>query len=218
MKEKTKRVVAVIAVVLMLLVAFSAGYYVAKYYGPTSPKASEFSNYEGLEERASVAKVHARRRNLNEDYCLFVDYAIPSGTPRLFVWSFKENKVVASSYVMHGPGMGSTAEKPVFSNRPGSNCSALGRFEVTKHHGSKLKRSFRLQGLDRDNKTAFARGLMIHCSTWVDANCWRKYIPLHAMSCKGCVTVSSQGMNYLERLITSEEKNLLLWSFCSSQD
>ena len=70
---------------------------------------------------------------------------------------------------MHGPGLGSTAEKPVFSNRPGSKCSALGRFVVTKKHGSKLKRSYRISGLDLDNQTALARGLMIHSSRWVDA-------------------------------------------------
>jgi len=154
---------------------------------------------------------------MNEHYALFVDYGIPSGTPRLFVWDFHQKKIVASTYVMHGPGGGSTAERPVFSNKPGSECSSLGRFLVTKEHGYTLKRSFRIEGLDMDNQSAYARGLMIHKSGWVDSHCWMRYIPLHRASCQGCVTVSSRGMNYLWSLVNKEKKSLLLWSFVSKQ-
>ena len=61
---------------------------------------------------------------------------------------------------------------------------------------------------------AYKRGLMIHRSTWVDKWCHKKHIPLHGPSCQGCITVSSKGMNYLERLIKSESTPLLLWSYC----
>lgn len=206
--------IILLAVVVFITTSFSfVGYWAYKYYGKLLPEMPDNNYYENMEHRANSAMKVIKRHNLNEDYCLFVDYSIPSGTPRLFVWSFKNEKIVASTYVMHGPGMGSTAEKPVFSNKPGSKCSALGRFVVTKRHGSKLKRSFRLSGLDINNRTAEARGLMIHRSTWVDTHCWMDYIPLHARSCEGCVTVSSRGMAYLEDLIKKQEKNLLLWSF-----
>ena len=150
---------------------------------------------------------------MNEHYALFVDYGIPSGTPRLFVWDFHQKKIVASTYVMHGPGGGSTAERPRFSNKPGSECSSLGRFLVTKEHGYTLKRSFRIKGMDFDNQSAYARGLMIHKSGWVDSHCWMRYIPLHRASCQGCVTVSTRGMNYLWSLINKENKPILLWNF-----
>lgn len=199
------------AVLLAVLFLFVYGAY--HYYVNELPARPDNRNYSGLEERAQAAERFVKRHGMNEDYCLFVDYGIPSGTPRLFVWSFKENAVVARTYAMHGPGKGSTAEKPVFSNMPGSQCSSLGRFAVTKKHGEKLKRSFKLQGLDTDNQTAWARGLMIHRSSWVDKNIHKTYIPLHAKSCEGCVTVSSNGMDYLEKLINSQKKELLLWSF-----
>jgi len=154
---------------------------------------------------------------MNEHYALFVDYGIPSGKPRLFVWNFQHKKIVASTYVMHGPGGDSTAEQPHFSNQPGSECSSLGRFLVTKDHGHSLKRSFRLKGMDFDNQSAYARGLMIHSSSWVDKWCWKKYIPLHRSSCQGCVTVSSRGMNYLWPFINKEQKPMLLWSFVNKQ-
>lgn len=137
-----------------------------KYYGDIFLELPDNQYYVSMEKRAIVANKVARRHNLNTNYCLFVDYGIPSGTPRLFVWSFKDNKIVARTYVMHGPGKGSTAEKPVFSNKPGSNCSSLGRFVVTKEHGAKLKRSYRLKGLDKNNQSAFLRGLMIHRAKW----------------------------------------------------
>ena len=182
-----------------------------KYYG--LPEWPDRREYKTIEERAEKALAFARRHNMNEHYTLFVDYGIPSGTPRLFVWDFHQKKIVASTYVMHGPGCGSTAEHPVFSNKPGSECSSLGRFLVTKEHGYTLKRSFRIKGLDMDNQSAYARGLMIHKSGWVDSHCWMRYIPLHRASCQGCVTVSSRGMNYLWSLVNKEKKPILLWNF-----
>lgn len=166
-----------------------------------------------LEQRASEALSYAKKHHLNTSYALLLDYSIPSGTPRLFVWSYEKQQVVARMYVMHGVGGGSTKEKPVFSNRPGSKCSSLGKYKVLKSHGYKVRRSYRLQGLERSNSNAFRRGIMIHRSTWVDRQCCKKYIPLHERSCQGCVTVSSKGMNYLERLIKSETTPLLLWSY-----
>ena len=184
-----------------------------KYYG--LPELPDRREYKTIEARAEKALAFARRHNMNEHYALFIDYSIPSGTPRLFVWDFDKKRIVASTYVMHGPGGGSTAEQPRFSNRPGCNCSSLGRFLVTKDRGTRLKRSFRLKGMDMDNQTAYARGLMIHSSKWVDSHCWMNYIPLHSPSCQGCVTVSSRGMTYLWNLINNEKKPLLLWSFAS---
>lgn len=186
-----------------------------KYY--QLPEFPDRRNYKTIEERAERALDFAHRHNMNDHYALFVDYGIPSGTPRLFVWDFQQNRIIASTYVMHGPGGGSTDECPRFSNKAGSECSTLGRFLVTKEHGNRLKRSFRLKGLDMDNQSAYARGLMIHKSGWVDSHCWMRYIPLHRASCQGCVTVSSRGMSYLEELINKEEKPLLLWHFESKQ-
>ena len=200
---------------LTIIVAVAAALFAAnwawKFYGlPALPDRRE---YQTIEERAEKALAFAKRHHLNEHYALFVDYGIPSGTPRLFVWDFQKQKVVASTYVMHGTGGGSTDERPRFSNRPGSKCSALGRFLVTKEHGRRNKRGFRMKGLDMDNQSAYNRGLMIHGARWVDLHCWKRYIPMNGKCCQGCVTVSVRGMNYLWKLVNSEEKKLLLWSY-----
>ena len=97
------------------------------------------SRYAEMETRAEKALQYAHRKRLNENYCIFLDYSIPSGKPRLFVWSFAEGRVVYSGHAMHGPGKGSTDETPVFSNVPGSHCSSIGRFEMTRKRGRRNK-------------------------------------------------------------------------------
>ncbi|MBR4387995.1 MAG: murein L,D-transpeptidase catalytic domain family protein [Prevotella sp.] len=216
MKKQNMKRVCIVAMQLLAIIATVFGLRWAwKYYG--APEWPDLHDYKTIEERAEQALTFARDHNMNEHYALFVDYSIPSGKPRLFVWDFQQKKIITTSYVMHGSGGGSTAECPRFSNRPGSECSTLGRFLVTKDRGSSIKRSFRLKGMDIDNQTAYGRGIMIHGAKWVDSWCWKKYIPLNRSCCQGCVTVSSKGMNYLWALINNEEKPLLLWNFCSDE-
>ena len=114
---------------------------------------------------------------------------------------------------MHGPGKGSTAKLPVFSNEPGSESSSLGRFYITKQHGIINKTGFLLKGLDTTNSNAYGRGLMIHSSYWVDYNRWRRYIPLNRRSCQGCIAVSHRNMDFLSKLIEEENESILLWSY-----
>ena len=172
--------------------------------------------YESIEARAAQALKYAGRRGMSTNYCVFVDYGIPSGSPRLFVWSFAEGMIIYRGYAMHGPGKGSTAETPVFSNVPGSHCSSLGKFEVTRQHGVRNKTGYCLKGLERSNSLAYSRGIMIHSSRWVDRNTWRRYIPLNGRCCLGCVTVSSKDMRFIGRLVEKEDRNLLLWSYCET--
>lgn len=211
--KKKKRVCILIALTVVIAVVMLGLHWGRKQYG--LPELPDRRDYKTIEKRAEKALAFAQRHNMNEHYALFVDYTIPSGKPRLFVWDFKKNQIVASTYVMHGTGGGSTDRKPQFSNRPGSRCSSLGRFLVTKEHGNRNKRGFRLKGLDIDNQTAYTRGLMIHGARWVDSYCWKEYIPLNESCCKGCVTVSSRGMSYLWHLVQNESKPILLWNYTS---
>ena len=210
-KEKEKKIWALIA--LLVIVATTAPLMRWAWKYNRLPELPDRRNYKTIEERANSALAFVKRHNMNEHYALFVDYSIPSGKPRLFVWDFKKNQVVASTYVMHGPGGGSTDKKPQFSNRPGSKCSSLGRFLVTKEHGIKNRRGFRLKGLDIDNQSAYARGLMIHGARWVDRYCQKEFIPLNEACCQGCVTVSSRGISYLWNLINDESRPILLWNY-----
>ena len=153
----------------------------------TPEKDKENSYAEMLSHKGDLAWDYVNEHHLDTEFCLLIDYSLPSGTPRVFVWSFKEKKVVFTAHTMHGPGMGSTAEIPVFSNEAGSLCSALGNFAITKEHGRINTLGFRLKGLDVENSNAYERALMLHDAYHVDAyvaeNC--KYIPLSATICSG---------------------------------
>ena len=198
---KPRRII--LGIILLLALTAALVYYVAVNCRPPAT----------IKERAEKAYSFASRKGMNQNYCILLDYSIPSGQPRLFVWSFDEGRVVYSGYAMHGPGRGSTDKTPVFSNVPGSKCSSLGRFEVTRDRGRRNRSGLRLRGLERSNSKAYGRGIMIHSSRYVDANRWRRYIPLNGKSCLGCVTVSSRDMEYINRLVKKEKKHLLLWSY-----
>jgi len=208
--KKKKGVVggALLAVLLILALVYAI---VKVGQGPSVRTAD-------LQELSIEAESYAFKHGLSTNYCFFVNYAVPSGTPRFYVWDFAKHDVVATARCMHGSGLANTASQPVFSNKVNSNCSSLGRFEVLRNeHGSRLMRSFRLRGLDKENSNAYGRGLLIHSSRWVDQNRHKKYIPLHTPSCQGCVTISTRGMRYVERLVKDEPKNILLWSFYRSE-
>lgn len=200
---------------IILIAGIFVAHWAWKYY--QLPLFSDNVKYENMAVRAEQAKNVAYRMGLTDRYCVFVDYSIPSGTPRMFVWSFDEDRVIASTYVMHGSGMGSTDEKPVFSNKPGSNSSSLGRFAITREHGNRNKSGYFVRGLDFSNQSARGRALMVHRAKWVDINCWRKYIPVNSKCCQGCFTISSRGMDYIGQLVEQEPKQILLWSYCSEE-
>ena len=211
--RKIKRIIVPITVLcvvgIFILYLFSQGCF--------SPgKIAGNSHYSDMALRADKALKYAERKGLNNHYCLFLDYGIPSGKPRLFVWSFEKGLIIYSGHAMHGAGKGSTDESPVFSNVYGSHCSSVGKFEVTRNRGTRNKTGLRLKGLDLSNNSAYSRGIMIHSSRWVDINKWRKFIPLNERSCQGCVTVSTRDMAYINRLVGKEEGNLLLWSYCDA--
>ena len=208
MKEQRKRLAK--AVVLLLI---AAGFAMSAIY--LTMGANLPTDFKDLNERAQYALEYAHSHGYSENYALFLDYSIPSGEPRMFVWDFNQGKIVARTYAMHGPGKGSTKRHPVFSDRPGSKCSTLGMFKVTKEHGTKIRRSFRLKGLERRNKNAYSRGLMIHPATRVNKYGGKvNYIPLDKTACSGCVSTSSSGMDYIIELVNKEDKSLLLWNFC----
>ena len=89
MKRKKKLGCALIAIIVAI-VLISGLYWTWKYYG--LPEWSAYRGYKPVEERAERALDFAKQHNLNEHYALFVDYSIPSGTPRLFVWDFQKKK------------------------------------------------------------------------------------------------------------------------------
>ena len=164
---------------------------------------------------AEAKKYLAGNKTLNQDYCILVDYSIPSGQRRVFVWSFVDNKIIYKAHTMHGPGGGSTREHAVLSNKAGSMCSAPGHFLITHIEGVTIKPSFRMKGLDAENKNAYDRAIMLHGAALVDHSLRKKeeYLPIDAGWCQGCITTSVYEMKDLKRFIMKYPPNIMIWSF-----
>ena len=140
-------------------------------------------------EDLSEVKDYCERRGYNTDYYILVDFSIPSGKKRFFIYDLQRGKRVLSSYCMHGSGKGNTDATPKFSNKFGSGCSSLGRY-VMVGKGSKFKNSIRLRGLDKSNYLAETRGILIHSARKVTRFSGESdYIPIGSES-RGCFTVS----------------------------
>ena len=98
---KKKKMCLLITLLLAIVVSVPVLWWAWKYY--QLPEFPDRRNYKTIEERAERASDFAHRHNMNEHYALFVDYSIPSGTPRLFVWDFRTRRIIASTYVMNVP-------------------------------------------------------------------------------------------------------------------
>lgn len=140
-------------------------------------------------EDLSEVKDYCELRGYSTDYYILVDFSIPSGKKRFFIYDLQRGKRVLSSYCMHGSGKGNTDATPKFSNELGSGCSSLGRY-VMAGKGRKFKNSIRLRGLDKTNNLAEARGILIHSARKVTRFSGESdYIPIGSES-RGCFTVS----------------------------
>src|SRR5690606_26732921 len=65
--------------------------------------------------------------NYNDSYVFLVDFSIPSGKKRMFLYNLYTGELEKSFMVAHGEGCGQEGGSPVsFSNVPNSLCSSEG--------------------------------------------------------------------------------------------
>lgn len=158
---------------------------------------------------SSRDKNYSKYINNQYDYYIIVDFSIPSGKNRFFVFD-NNNNCVLQSLCEHGIGLNSTNNHPVFSNKIGSNCSSLGKFEVESFNimSSNIP-SFILNGLDSSNNNAKKRQILIHpYYTVPDFEIYP--IDIIYRSSKGCFVISPIKFKLLQKYIT--HKKVILYS------
>ena len=57
-------------------------------------------------ESLTQVRDYCDRRGYSTDYYILVDFSIPSGKKRFFIYDLQRGKRVMSSYCMHGSGKG----------------------------------------------------------------------------------------------------------------
>ena len=183
---------------------------------PKSTKARLFWHNNVNPWNLQQVRDYCQRFGYNDAYYIICDFGTASGKKRFYLYDLNSRRRIMSSYCMHGNGGGSTDEKPVFSNKPGSNCSSVGLFALKGIGSHSIKNCIRLTGLSRTNSMASARGLLIHSSRkTTHFGGEQKYIPLGDES-HGCFTISAGCLAQLMAVYSlhGKKKRILMWA-CS---
>lgn len=167
-----------------------------------------------LRSRADSAFNYCRAHQLDTTFCILIDMGMHSGKNRLFVWDFKQHKVVRAGLCCHGIGRGSTPDVPVFSNQSGSYCTSLGKYKTGKRAYSNygLHIHYKLHGLEETNSNAFDRLIVLHSHTPMPyKEIYPQHLPLGYSL--GCPVVSDSVMRDLDQRLQKAGHPVLLWIF-----
>ena len=154
-----------------------------------------------IKVKAEELKAYCARNGYNTDYAILVDYGRTSLQRRIFVYDFRQDKIVISSLAGHGTGGRSTVLRADFGNAHGSHCSSLGHYKVGRNrmmYNRPRVPAFELIGLDKTNSNAHERGILIHPSAW----------PLSW----GCVTMPVHRYHQLSEFLKTQ-RNVIMWVY-----
>ena len=166
---------------------------------------------EALRARAHDLEQYAEANHYNQRIAIMVDYSIPSGANRLFVWDLQNDRLLYSCLVAHGRGHGNDKFAPVrFSNEEGSYLSSLGRCRIAERYHGTYGLAYRLDGLDNTNSNVRKRCIVLHAHKALPAF---QIFPFRIIHSQGCVMVSRKAMACIDELIRDEQDVLLLTYF-----
>ncbi|MCZ4242540.1 murein L,D-transpeptidase catalytic domain-containing protein [Pedobacter punctiformis] len=163
--------------------------------------------------KINEALAFCKKNNFDTSMCIMVDMSIHSGKNRLFVYDFKNQKIITEGICVHGSGGGSTANKPVFSNKEGSYCTSLGKYKVKGRAYSNwgINIHYKMYGLEKTNSNAFKRIVVLHSYTPVSD---REVYPQTVFGVSaGCPVLSDATMRKIDALLKTKKKPVLLWIY-----
>jgi hypothetical protein len=168
-------------------------------------------------QKARQSLLYSKQKGYNTRYCILIDMSLPSGVKRFLVWDFKKNNILVSGLVSHGCGRSPwsgvwSKDKPEFSNRDGSHCTALGKYQISDRTYSAwgLHMKYYLNGLENTNKNALARQIVFHSWEKVSDN---EVYPNGTPEGWGCPAISNNTMKIVDALIRKQKKHMLLWIY-----
>lgn len=162
---------------------------------------------EALRTRAHNLKQFADENQCSQRIAIMVDYSMPSGANRLFVWDLQNDKLLYACLVAHGRGRGHDKYEPIkFSNEDGSHLSSLGRCRIAERYHGRYGLAYRLDGLDTTNSNVRSRCIVLHAHKAVPTF---QIFPFRIVHSQGCVMVSRKDMARIDELIRDERDVLL---------
>ncbi len=176
-------------------------------FSKSSPEPSEDKVHAKLQAKAIGLKAYAQQKGFNTDRCFMIDMSVPSGRQRFFIYNFTTARVDKAGLVTHGEGSITVGKELYFSNMPGSNCTALGKYKIGSAYKGRFGLAYKLHGLDKTNSKAFERFVVLHGHSCVPAD---EVYPLPICPSLGCPTVAPSFLKDLAGYIDASGKPILL--------
>lgn len=193
----------------LFLVKNNAKPVIIKAAGTTIKIDAEKAELTRLKETAAIIESYARRNNYNTKVCFLVDMRLPSGMPRFFVYDIKNDSVIKAGLVTNGSTL-QPANKIIFSNQPGSNCTSLGKYKIGEAYTGDFGLAYKLYGLDSTNSNAYKRFVVLHSHVCVPDS---EVAPGVICQSWGCPTVSPLFLSALKPILEKTDKPVLLKIF-----
>lgn len=173
------------------------------------------TDIDSLSIYAKQAKQFCVKKKMNSDYFFLIDLNVHSGLKRFCVWDFKRDTIIKSLMVSHGCSKyrwsgTNTKERAEISNVDGTHCSSIGKYKIGERGFSNwgINVKYLLHGLESTNDNALARQIVLH--GW-DGVTDEEVFPNGTPEGWGCPAVSNKGMTYLDSLLSTSSKPVLLW-------
>ncbi len=162
------------------------------------------------QSKISEIKSYIKGKEYNQDLAVFINFKIPSGKYRYFIYDLKNDKIVHKAVVSHGSGSvipGSDALQ--FSNVEGSYQSSLGKYSIGESYVGKFGKTYRLNGLDSTNSNAMQRAIVLHSFGCVPDR--ESQTP--ACLSLGCPMLSVNAFKESAKYIDQSKQPILLYAF-----
>lgn len=113
--------------------------------------------------KVSEIKNYIKGKEYNQELAVFINFKIPSGKYRYFIYDLKNDKIVQKAIVSHGSGsVIPKSDALQFSNVEGSYQSSLGKYSIGESYIGQFGKAYRLKGLDSTNSNAMQRAIVLH--------------------------------------------------------
>jgi len=181
----------------------------------TTQKA--LSEEERLQPVVKEALAYCKAHKFNTSYGVLIDMSIHSGKKRMFIYNFKENKIVRSALCAHGCGKGpkkNTGDQPIFGNEEGSLLTSLGKYKIGARSYSQygINVHYKLHGLESTNSNAYQRIVVLHSHTPLSSiEIYPNHLPMGWS--QGCPVTDDETLQFLDQLLSKSKKPVLLWIY-----
>lgn len=173
-------------------------------------KSQELDGREIPQSKISEIRNYVKGKEYNQDLAVFINFKIPSGKYRYFIYDLKNDKILQKAIVSHGSGSVILKSNALqFSNVEGSYQSSLGKYAIRESYVGKFGKAYRLKGLDLTNSNAMPRAIVLHsygCVPDVESQ-------TPACLSLGCPMLSVNAFNETAKYIDKSKKNIILYAF-----